>query len=128
MLLAVLLLLIVVMVPTIGVLWFVSVAMSNEQLASQHANFTYVPALNEPSETDQWQGFVGFVHQAAAAHFEGKFKGHKAYLCGPPLMIDAAITTLMQGRLFEQDIHMEKFFTAADGAEDAQRSALFKRI
>ena len=30
-----LLLLIVVMVPTIGVLWFVSVAMSNEQLASQ---------------------------------------------------------------------------------------------
>lgn len=99
-----------------------------EQLASQHANFTYVPALNEPSETDQWQGFVGFVHQAAAAHFEGKFKGHKAYLCGPPLMIDAAITTLMQGRLFEQDIHMEKFFTAADGAEDAQRSALFKRI
>ena len=31
----VLLLLIVVMVPTIGVLWFVSVAMRNEQLASQ---------------------------------------------------------------------------------------------
>jgi len=35
---------------------------------------------------------------------------------------------LMQGRLFERDIFMEKFLTAADGAEDNQRSALFKKI
>ena len=50
------------------------------------------------------------------------------YLCGPPPMIDAAITALMQGRLFERDIFMERFYTAADGAEGTQRSALFKRI
>ena len=43
-------------------------------------------------------------------------------------MIDAAITTLMHGRLFERDIHMERFLTAADGAEEQSRSALFKRI
>jgi phenol hydroxylase P5 protein len=42
-------------------------------------------------------------------------------------MIDAAISTLMQGRLFEKDIFMEKFITAADGA-DEHRSALFKKI
>jgi phenol hydroxylase P5 protein len=43
-------------------------------------------------------------------------------------MIDAAITALMQGRLFERDIFMERFLTAADGAEGGTRSALFKKI
>jgi len=99
-----------------------------EQLAKENENFAYIPALNEPEADDNWQGFKGFVHEAAMDHFDGKFSGHKAYLCGPPPMIDAAISALMQGRLFEKDIHMEKFLTAADGAEDSQRSALFKRI
>ena len=99
-----------------------------EALAQQHDNFQYIPALNEPAEGDDWDGFVGFVHEAAIDHFDGKFAGHKAYLCGPPLMIDAAITALMQGRLFENDIHMEKFLTAADGSSEITRSALFKRI
>lgn len=99
-----------------------------EQLAADHDNFHYIPALNEPTEDDNWEGFTGFVHEAAKDHFDNKFSGHKAYLCGPPPMIDAAITTLMQGRLFERDIHMERFVTAADGAEEQTRSALFKRI
>lgn len=99
-----------------------------EQLAQEHENFHYIPALNEPQEEDRWQGFKGFVHEAAAAYFDNRFSGHKAYLCGPPPMIDAAITTLMQGRLFERDIHMERFVTAADGAQEQTRSALFKRI
>jgi len=99
-----------------------------EQLATEHDNFHYIPALNAPEADDNWEGFTGFVHEAAQAHFDNKFSGHKAYLCGPPPMIDAAITALMQGRLFERDIHMERFVTAADGAEEQTRSALFKRI
>lgn len=99
-----------------------------EALEKEHSNFHYVPALNAPEDGDDWNGFTGFVHEAAKAHFDNRFIGHKAYLCGPPPMIDAAITTLMQGRLFERDIHMERFLTAADGAEGETRSALFKRI
>lgn len=99
-----------------------------ETLAEQHSNFHYIPALNDPLVTDEWQGFCGFVHEAANDYFEGRLSGHKAYLCGPPPMIDAAITMLMQGRVFEADIHMEKFLTAADGATADSRSALFKRI
>ncbi len=99
-----------------------------EQLAAEHENFFYIPALNAPEAGDDWQGFTGFVHEAAQAYFDNRFSGHKAYLCGPPPMIDAAITTLMQGRLFERDIHMERFVTAADGAQGETRSALFKRI
>jgi phenol/toluene 2-monooxygenase (NADH) P5/A5 len=99
-----------------------------EGLAREYANFTYVPALSQANDDPSWRGFKGFVHDAAKAHFDGRFSGHKAYLCGPPPMIDAAISTLMQGRLFERDIFMERFLTAADGAADSQRSALFKRI
>ncbi len=99
-----------------------------ERLAAEHANFHYVPALSQANDDPSWQGFRGFVHDAAKAHFDGRFGGHKAYLCGPPPMIDAAISTLMQGRLFERDIFMERFFSAADNAVEAPRSALFKRI
>lgn len=95
-------------------------------LAEQHPNFTYVPALSDEPEGSDWSGFRGFVHEAAKAHFENDFRGHKAYLCGPPMMIDACISTLMQGRLFEQDIYTEKFFSAADAQQ--VRSPLFRRI
>ncbi len=77
-------------------------------------------------EGTSWSGARGHVHEAAQAHFGGSFAGHKAYLCGPPPMVEACIRTLMQGRLFERDIYTEKFLSAAD-AQDA-RSPLFKRV
>ena len=95
-------------------------------LAERHPNFRYVPALSDEAADSDWQGFRGFVHDAAKAHFDNDFRGHKAYLCGPPMMIDACISTLMQGRLFENDIYTEKFFSAADAQQ--VRSPLFKRV
>lgn len=95
-------------------------------LAEQHPNFTYVPALSSEPEGSDWSGARGFVHDAAKAHFPDGFAGHKAYLCGPPAMVEACIGTLMQGRLFERDIYTEKFISAADA--NAQRSPLFKRV
>ncbi len=94
------------------------------ELAARHANFHYLPALSESGgAADVAQGFV---HDVAKTHFGGDFSGLSAYLCGPPLMIDACISTLMQGRLFEQDIYHEKFISAADAQQ--VRSPLFKRI
>ena len=95
-------------------------------MAQQHANFSYVPALSHEPDDSDWDGFRGFVHEAAKAHFNNDFRGHKAYLCGPPLMIDSCISTLMQGRLFERDIYTEKFISAADAQQ--VRSPLFKAI
>lgn len=95
-------------------------------LAEKHPNFRYVPALSHEPAGSGWTGFRGFVHEAAKAAFDNDFRGHKAYLCGPPLMIDACITTLMQGRLFERDIYTEKFISAADAQQ--VRSPLFKAI
>jgi phenol hydroxylase P5 protein len=97
-----------------------------ERLAAARPNFTYVPVLSDEPAESAWTGTRGFVHQAAKDHFANDFRGHKAYLCGPPVMIDACITTLMQGRLFERDIYTEKFFSAADAQQ--VRSPLFKKI
>jgi phenol hydroxylase P5 protein len=95
-------------------------------LAAQHANFEYVPVLSNEPEDSGWSGARGFVHDAAKAHFANDFRGRKAYLCGPPLMIEACISTLMQGRLFERDIYTEKFISAADAQQ--VRSPLFRNI
>lgn len=97
-----------------------------ERLATDHPNFTYVPVLSNEPDDSGWTGHRGFVHDAAKERFGNDFRGHKAYLCGPPVMIDACITTLMQGRLFERDIYTEKFFSAADAQQ--VRSPLFKKI
>jgi phenol/toluene 2-monooxygenase (NADH) P5/A5 len=68
------------------------------------------------------------VHEVAERHFGGRYAGHQAYLCGPPAMIDACLTSLMRGRLFEQHIFMENFYSAADAAVAPRRSALFKKF
>jgi phenol hydroxylase P5 protein len=96
------------------------------ELARAVPTFTYVPTVSHEPDGSGWSGARGFVHETAREHFANDFRGLKAYLCGPPLMIDACITTLMQGRLFERDIYQEQFISAADTAR--VRSPLFKRI
>jgi phenol hydroxylase P5 protein len=94
-------------------------------LAARHGNFRYLPGLSESGGGSD--GIVtGFVHDVAKAAFGADFSGRKAYLCGPPPMIEACLTTLMQGRLYERDIYAEKFITAADAGKP--RSAFFKRV
>jgi phenol/toluene 2-monooxygenase (NADH) P5/A5 len=98
------------------------------ELAEKHPQLRYVPVLSDEANDSAWTGERGFVHEAAIRVFENDFRNHKAYLCGPPPMIEASIRALMRGRLFERDIHMEKFLSAADAANQATRSPLFKNI
>lgn len=97
-----------------------------EQLAKERDNFTYVPALSQMDDGDNWDGDVGFIHESLERHFDGNFEGNSAYLCGPPPMVEASIRVLMKGRLFEEGIFTEKFHTAGD--EDKAKSPVFKRI
>lgn len=96
------------------------------ELARRYPRFTYIPAISDAQTGEGWTGACGFVHQVADAHFNSLFDGHKAYLCGPPVMIEACIETLMHGRLFERDIYTEKFLSAADAGQ--VHSPLFKRV
>lgn len=99
-----------------------------QELEREHENFAYVPALSQPAPDDAWDGETGFIHEVMERRFGGRFAGHKAYLCGPPPMIEATIGALMKGRLFEKDIYTEKFVTAGDADAALARSPLFKRI
>lgn len=92
------------------------------ELAEAHSNFTYLPALSE----EEWDGEAGYVHDVASRHFGNDFRGNTAYICGPPLMIDACISGLIQGRLFERDIFIERFISAADAQQ--VRSPFFKKF
>ena len=98
-----------------------------EALAAQYGNFTYVPVLSAEAQQSAWTGERGYVHEAAGSHFGYDFRGWRAYLCGPPPMIESCIAALMQGRLFEKDIFTEKFLSAAD-ASQATRSPLFRSL
>ena len=98
-----------------------------EELEREHSNFRYIPALSNEPERSGWQGHRGFVHEVAEQVFRGRFEGHKAYLCGPPPMIDACVTVLMKGRLFEKHIFMEQFFNQAS-KDEGPKSPLFKSL
>ncbi len=95
-------------------------------LAAMYPQFRYVPTLSNEESTSDWKENRGFVHDTAKLHFGGGFQDHQAYLCGPPAMVEACISTLMQARLFECDIFTEKFLSAVDA--QSERSPLFKRV
>lgn len=98
-----------------------------EALAQRHPNFEYFPVLSSEPADSPWPGERGYAHEVAGRCFERDFRGWRAYLCGPPPMVESAIAALMQGRLFEKDIFTEKFLSAADG-NGAARSPLFRAL
>jgi toluene monooxygenase electron transfer component len=53
---------------------------------------------------------TGFVHDVAGRHMKGRFEGVRAYLAGPPPMVDATLRLLLrEARLSPRDIRYDKF-------------------
>jgi len=79
-----------------------------DELSKKHPNFKSVVALSEPSKKDNWTGEVGFIHQIV-----DKYVNHgdnvEAYLCGPPIMIDAVVSVLESKGVKKEDIFFDKF-------------------
>jgi CDP-4-dehydro-6-deoxyglucose reductase/ferredoxin-NAD(P)+ reductase (naphthalene dioxygenase ferredoxin-specific) len=88
-------------------------------LTRKHPNLEFVPLLSAPSGATKRR--TGFVHEAIAADF-AELDGFKAYLAGPPPMVEAA-TKLLQARgMRRQDIHADAFYTEAEKAQlEAER-------
>ncbi len=97
------------------------------QYEKEYDNFKYVPVLSDEN-VEKWEGETGYLNDVASKMYDNNFSGNKAYLCGPPIMLDVCITSLMRGRLYERDIHIEKFFSKADLAKEAKKSPLFKSL
>ncbi|MFN3133987.1 MAG: NADH:ubiquinone reductase (Na(+)-transporting) subunit F [Candidatus Kryptonium sp.] len=97
------------------------------KIERENPNFHYIPALSEKLPEDEWDGELGFVHEVLERKFQ-KFSGFKAYISGPPPMVDACIKVLMRGRLFGEDIYVEKFFDEKDRVSGGSKVGTVSRI
>jgi NAD(P)H-flavin reductase len=63
----------------------------------------------------------GFVHEAVDSFLaEGSYAAPDVYICGPPPMVEAAESMLIDGhKLDEQRLYIDKFTTSADAAPTA---------
>ncbi len=85
-------------------------------LAARHADFRFVPVLSEPRRrTAHRSGLV----QDAAAEALASLPGAKAYLAGPPAMVEATSALLHARGLALGDIHADAFYSAAEMARRA---------
>jgi propane monooxygenase reductase subunit len=75
--------------------------------------FTYRPALSEPVEGQAWDGEVGMVTDVVK-RYEHDLSGAHAYVCGPPPMVEAAMTLLAALGVPEKRIYYDKFTTTGD--------------
>ena len=60
-----------------------------EQWAASLPGFKYVPVLSDATPACAWTGRTGFVHQAVLDDF-ADLSGFEVYVCGAPVMVDAA--------------------------------------
>lgn len=80
-------------------------------LAARYPNFRFVPVISEPGGPTELR--TGYVGEAAAADFAG-LAGFKAYLAGPPVMVESAIGHLLARGIDAMDIHADAFYTETD--------------
>jgi propane monooxygenase reductase subunit len=72
--------------------------------------FTFVPALSEAANGDDWAGEAGLITEVVE-RMEPDLAEVDAYLCGPPPMVDAAIAMLEAAGVPESHIYFDKFTT-----------------
>ncbi len=83
-----------------------------DQIQEENDNFAWHLALNEPLPEDDWDGYVGFIHQVVHDQY---LKDHPApeeieyYICGPPLMNTAVINMLLDLGVERENIMLDDF-------------------
>ncbi len=82
-------------------------------LATEHPNFRFTPVLSEPSGPTRRR--TGLVHQVVGAEL-GDGDGVKAYLAGPPPMVETTSALLAARGVRREDIHADAFYTEAEKA------------
>lgn len=62
------------------------------KIESEFDNFRFEIALSEPAKEDNWEGYVGFIHQVILDQYLSQHEEPEEieyYLCGPPMMNSA---------------------------------------
>ena len=80
-----------------------------EELSKKHPNFHVVYALSDELGPDEkWNGETGFIHLAVDKHLQAGV-ARQAFLCGPPLMIEAVTRVLEEKGIIPDDIFYDEF-------------------
>lgn len=80
-----------------------------EQLTKQHPNFHVIYALSDKLEPgEEWNGETGFIHLAVDKYLKAGIV-RQAFLCGPPLMIEAVTRVLKEKGLESENIFYDEF-------------------
>jgi Na+-transporting NADH:ubiquinone oxidoreductase subunit NqrF len=78
-------------------------------LAKKYPNFKPIYALSDPLQPGEaWDGEKGFIHLAVDKYLDAGIR-RQAFLCGPPLMIEAVTKILAAKGLKPDDIFYDKF-------------------
>ena len=83
-----------------------------EALAARHENFTFQVALSEPLPEDQWISHTGFIHEVLKREYLDSHPDPtqiEYYLCGPPVMIQAASLMLRKLGVDPMQIAYDEF-------------------
>jgi len=80
-----------------------------KNLELKHPNFHVIYALSDQLKPEEkWDGETGFIHLAVDKHLEHGIP-RQAFLCGPPLMIEAVTRVLEEKGLRPDDIFYDEF-------------------
>lgn len=82
-------------------------------LVARHPNLTFTPVLSDPDGPTERR--TGFLADAVAADFSD-LDGSKAYLAGPPIMVETCTAALETLGARRQDVHADAFYTEAEKA------------
>lgn len=79
-----------------------------EEMGRRYPNFRFVYALSQLDEGDQWDGPTGFVHLHVDKMLDETGK-KQAFLCGPPMMVNAVTSVLREKGMKKRDIAYDDF-------------------
>ena len=80
-----------------------------KELQQKHLNFHVVYALSDELKPDEkWDGETGFIHLSVDKLLEPGIP-RQAFLCGPPLMIEAVTRVLEEKGIQSEDIFYDEF-------------------
>jgi Na(+)-translocating NADH:ubiquinone oxidoreductase F subunit len=83
-----------------------------EELARQHANFSFHVALSEPLPGDNWTGYTGFIHAVLQREYLNSHPDPTNvdyYLCGPRPMVQAAAKLLDELGVAAEQVRYDEF-------------------
>jgi CDP-4-dehydro-6-deoxyglucose reductase/ferredoxin-NAD(P)+ reductase (naphthalene dioxygenase ferredoxin-specific) len=84
-----------------------------EGLTLRHPNLTFTPVLSDAPLGARWR--TGFVTDAVANDLHD-FDGWKAYVAGPPPMVEAAMRITTARGMRSEDLHADVFFTPEEAS------------